>query len=106
MGTSKAGGRRQGEELSQLRRWQVHRAVNENLSAYGKFCLSYSERKVSVPKAGLYDTVRDTGLYAGLGVQYKLTKNIAAVVKYERYGARKQNGSKADVYSMGLIYDF
>lgn len=80
--------------------------INENFSAYGKFGLSYSVRKVSIPKVGLRDTERDTGLYAGLGAQYKLTKNVAAVVEYERYGKRKENGPKADVYSVGLKYGF
>lgn len=80
--------------------------LNENFSAYGKFGLSYSVRKVSVPKAGLGYTDRDTGLYAGLGAQYKLTKNVAAVVEYERFGKRKENGPKADVYSIGLKYGF
>jgi len=75
--------------------------VNENFSAYSKFGLSYSKRKVSVPKAGLYDTVRDTGLYAGVRC-----RNLAAVVEYERYGKRKENGPKADVYSIGLKYGF
>jgi OOP family OmpA-OmpF porin len=80
--------------------------ISEKFSAFGKFGLSHSERKVSVPKQGWSYTDRDTGLYAGLGAQYKLTKDLDAVVEYERYGKRKVYGPKADVYSIGLKYGF
>lgn len=78
--------------------------INEDFAAYGKFGLSHSERKVSTPQWSFTD--RDTGLYAGVGAQYKLTRDVAAVVEYERYGKRKTFGPKADVYSVGLKYGF
>jgi OOP family OmpA-OmpF porin len=78
--------------------------INENFAAYGKLGLSHSERKVSSPQWSF--TERDTGLYAGLGAQYKLTRDLSAVVEYERYGKRKTFGPKADVYSVGLKYGF
>lgn len=80
--------------------------VTERLSAVGKFGLSYSERKVSVSLPGWSFNDSDTGLYAGLGAQYKLARNLDAVVEYERYGKRKNFGPKADVYSIGLKYGF
>lgn len=80
--------------------------INEKFSAYGKLGLSHSESKVSAPLPGWNFRVSDTGLYAGLGAQYKLTRDIAAVVEYERYGKRKDSGPKADVYSAGLRYSF
>ncbi|MFC5549820.1 porin family protein [Massilia aerilata] len=80
--------------------------VSDRFSAFGKFGLSYSQRKISAPVMGWNHTDRDTGLYAGLGAQYKLTGNLDAVVEYERYGKRKVSGPKADVYSIGLKYGF
>jgi len=80
--------------------------LGDRFSAFGKFGLSYSQRKISAPIMGWNYTDRDTGLYAGLGAQYKLTGNLDAVVEYERYGKRKVSGPKADVYSIGLKYGF
>jgi OOP family OmpA-OmpF porin len=80
--------------------------INEKFSAYGKLGLSHSESKVSAGLPGWNYTVSDNGLYAGLGAQYKLTREIAAVVEYERFGKRKEGGPKADVYSAGLKYSF
>jgi OOP family OmpA-OmpF porin len=80
--------------------------IGERFSAFGKFGLSYSQRKTSAEMRGWNYTDRDTGLYAGVGAQYKLTGNLDAVVEYERYGKRKVSGPKADVYSIGLKYGF
>jgi opacity protein-like surface antigen len=79
--------------------------INENFSAYGKLGLSHSERELSAGSAWTY-TERDTGLYGGLGVQYKLSDYAAVVAEYERYGKRKESGPRADVVSVGLKYSF
>lgn len=79
--------------------------INERFSAYGKLGLAYTERKYS-DNAGLRYNDNDTGVYGGVGVQYKLNQNVSLVGEYERYGKDKKIGAKADAYTVGLQYDF
>jgi OOP family OmpA-OmpF porin len=79
--------------------------VNEQVSAYGKLGLAYSERKLS-DSTGLNVSNHDTGAYAGLGVQYKLNQNVSLNAEYERYGKSKDFGAKADVWTVGAKYAF
>jgi opacity protein-like surface antigen len=77
---------------------------NERFSGYGKLGISNSERKFDGAGTQVKDT--DTGVYAGLGVQYKLNQNLALIGEYERYGKDKDFGAKADVVTVGLKYGF
>jgi OOP family OmpA-OmpF porin len=79
--------------------------VNEQVSAYGKLGLAYSERKLS-DSTGLNVSNHDTGAYAGLGLQYKLNQNVSLNAEYERYGKSKDFGAKADVWTVGAKYAF
>lgn len=79
--------------------------VTDRFAAYGKLGVSHSERESSSAQWGKY-TERDTGLYGGLGVQYKLSEHLSALAEYERYGKDKASGAKADVYTVGLKYGF
>ncbi|QOY95559.1 porin family protein [Massilia sp. UMI-21] len=79
--------------------------VNAQTSAYGKLGVSHSERKLS-NNLGQNFKDRDTGGYAGVGVEYKLNQNAALLAEYERYGESKAYGAKADVWSVGLKYGF
>lgn len=79
--------------------------VTNRFAAYGKLGVSHSERQSSSSQWGKY-TERDTGLYGGLGVQYKLSEHVSALAEYERYGKDKASGAKADVYTVGLKYGF
>ena len=78
--------------------------VNEQLSAYGKLGVQHSERKLNTTVGNLKD--KDSGAYAGLGLQYKLYQSTALVAEYERYGKDKDVGAKADVWSVGVNYGF
>ena len=78
--------------------------VNEQLSAYGKLGVQHSERKLNTTVGNFKD--KDSGAYAGLGVQYKLNQDTALVAEYERYGKDKDVGAKADVWSVGVKYGF
>ena len=78
--------------------------VNAELSAYGKLGASYNETKTSF--MGDSFTSRDTGAYAGLGLQYALAPNVSLFGEYERYGKKKEVGAKADVVSVGMQYGF
>ncbi|WP_167759742.1 porin family protein [Massilia horti] len=79
--------------------------INEQLSAYGKLGVAYSERELN-ETSGLKTSRHDTGAYAGLGLQYNLTKEVALTGEYERYGKTKSFGAKADVWTVGAKYSF
>jgi OOP family OmpA-OmpF porin len=79
--------------------------LGERFSGYGKLGVSYNERKFD-NGAGTRVNNYDTGLYGGVGVEYKLNQNVALNAEYERYGKDKAFGAKADVYTVGLKYGF
>jgi OOP family OmpA-OmpF porin len=79
--------------------------LGERFSGYGKLGLSYNERKYS-DSLGSRVNNYDTGLYGGVGVEYKLNEKLALNAEYERYGKDKAFGAKADVYTVGLKYGF
>ena len=79
--------------------------LGDRFSGYGKLGVSYNERKVSSSTLGQINSY-DTGLYGGVGVEYKLNQNLALNAEYERYGKDKAFGAKADVYTVGLKYGF
>ena len=78
--------------------------VSDRFSAYGKLGVSHNVRKYS-SNVG-YDEDIDNGVYAGLGVQYKLNEKVSLVGEYERYGRGKEMGARADVWSAGLKFGF
>jgi OOP family OmpA-OmpF porin len=78
--------------------------LNERVAAYGKLGVAYSERSY-VSNFGAQGE-HDTGIYAGAGLQYKLTGNLALTGEYERFGKKKTLGAKADVFTLGLKYGF
>jgi OOP family OmpA-OmpF porin len=79
--------------------------LGERFTGYGKLGVSYNERKYS-SALGTQVNNYDTGLYGGVGVEYKLNQNLALNAEYERYGKDKAFGAKADVYTVGLKYGF
>jgi opacity protein-like surface antigen len=79
--------------------------LGERFTGYGKLGVSYNERKYSGMVGGQVNNY-DTGLYGGVGVEYKLNQNLALNAEYERYGKDKAFGAKADVYTVGLKYGF
>ena len=79
--------------------------LGDRFTGYGKLGVSYNERKYSSSTLGQVNSY-DTGLYGGVGVEYKLNEKLALNAEYERYGKDKQFGAKADVYTVGLKYGF
>ena len=77
----------------------------ERVTGYGKLGVAYNERKYSSSTLGQVNSY-DTGLYGGVGVEYKLNEKLAVNAEYERYGKDKAFGAKADVYTVGLKYGF
>jgi OOP family OmpA-OmpF porin len=78
--------------------------LNERVAAYGKLGVSYNERSYTGNFGALGE--HDTGVYAGAGLQVKLTDSLALTGEYERYGKKKTFGAKADVFTLGLKYGF
>lgn len=79
--------------------------INEQFSAYGKLGLSYTVVKHSDSR-GLSHKDDESGLYAGLGFQYKVTNNVAVTAEYERFGKRDGALDHNDAWSLGLKYGF
>jgi OOP family OmpA-OmpF porin len=79
--------------------------LGDRFSGYGKLGVAYNERKFD-NGLGTHVNDYDTGLYGGVGVEYKLNEKLAVNAEYERYGKDKAFGAKADVYTVGLKYGF
>jgi len=78
--------------------------LNDRVAAYGKLGVEYSQRRYNSTVGALGE--HDTGLYAGAGLQVKLTGKLDLTGEYERYGKKKTLGAKADVFTLGLKYGF
>lgn len=79
--------------------------MNEQLSFYGKLGAGYQKTKYS-SSTGLGYKDSDTGVYAGLGAQYKLSQQVALTLEYERYGKKNDLGAKPDAVTVGARYNF
>lgn len=79
--------------------------LNDQFSVYGKLGVGYTKAE-SRNSVGFTGRDTDTGLYAGIGGQYKLTNNVALTLEYERYGKSKDIGAKADAITLGAKYSF
>ena len=79
--------------------------LNEQFSAFGKLGVENTHRSFSTT-TGASGSDSDTGVYAGVGVQYKLSKEVALTAEYERYGNKKDYGVKPDVWTVGARYNF
>lgn len=79
--------------------------ITEQLSAYGKLGLSYTVVRHSTSGAPTHKDDK-TGLYAGLGFQYKVTDKVALTAEYERFGRRDGAIDHNDAWSLGLKYGF
>lgn len=78
--------------------------INEQFSAYGKLGMSYNVVKHS--SLGMDHKEEDTGLYAGIGVQYKISDKAALIAEYERSGKREGANDPNDAWTLGLKYGF
>jgi hypothetical protein len=66
--------------------------ITDSLSAYGKLGVSHSERR-GADAVGRTSNV-DTGLYTGLGAQYKLNGKAAVSVESQSFGNTSQKWGK------------
>jgi opacity protein-like surface antigen len=81
--------------------------VNERGSVYGKLGLAHTEYKFSSAEPGWNGKDSDNnGLYAAVGLQYKLTPHISMYTEFERNGKKARNGPENKILSVGLKYGF
>jgi hypothetical protein len=66
--------------------------ITDSLSAYGKLGVAHSERR-GADAVGRTSNV-DTGLYTGLGAQYKLNEKAAVSVESQSFGNTSQKWGK------------
>jgi OOP family OmpA-OmpF porin len=82
--------------------------LNEQFSVYGK--LGLARTHFSVDGSGIGSTLgqsdNKTALYAGIGAQYNLTKNVGWTLELERFGSNSDRGSKGNTISTGIRYSF
>lgn len=84
-------------------RWPVHPMAD----VYAKLGVAYSHREVesNIPLTTNRSS-HDTGVYAGVGLQWNINPQWALVGEYERYGRSKRLGSSADVFTVAARYNF
>lgn len=80
--------------------------LNEQVSFYGKLGAGYQKTEFNASTVGVSRNESDTGVYAGVGAQYKLNQQVALTLEYERYGKKKDFGAKADAVTVGARYNF
>jgi OOP family OmpA-OmpF porin len=82
--------------------------LNDAFSLFGKLGASrnHSELTGTGLAQGLSQTSNRTSLYAGIGAQYNLNKNVAFTLEYENFGKIGDSGSKLDTISIGARYSF
>lgn len=86
-------------------RWPLNAIINQPLEAFGKLGVAYSHRKLKSDIGPRFDD-DDTGVYAGVGLQWNVHPQWALTAEYERYGRSKHIGAQADVFSFGARYNF
>jgi opacity protein-like surface antigen len=75
--------------------------LNNWLAAYGKLGIQNTERSATG-----FGSSHDTGVYAAVGLQYNINKNVALTAEYERYGKDTKFGAQPDVWTIGARYSF
>ncbi|MGH8854996.1 MAG: porin family protein [Telluria sp.] len=80
--------------------------VNEQFSVYAKLGAAHNKSELVSVNATQNLSHSKTEAYGALGAQYKLNQDVALVAEYERYGKRKDFGTKADVLTVGAKYSF
>ncbi|CAH0298029.1 hypothetical protein SRABI118_04295 [Massilia sp. Bi118] len=83
-----------------------HWPIHPQAEVFGKLGIAYSHRKLdSNPFVGVDDD-NDTGIYAGVGLQWNINPQWALIGEYERYGKSKDFGAKPDVWTLAARFNF
>ena len=79
---------------------------NDKASVYAKLGVTHTKNEMESATAGLNRKESDNGGYGAVGMQYKVTEQVALLAEYERYGKKKDFGPKPDVFTIGAKYQF
>lgn len=77
--------------------------LSDKAAVYGKLGAVHKRLKQN---GALSFSDSDTQLYAGVGAEYKLSKEVALALEYERYGKKTAVGPKPDVWTVAAKYNF
>ncbi|MDC8757737.1 porin family protein [Janthinobacterium fluminis] len=82
--------------------------INEQFGVFGKLGVARNRDSISGTGAasGLSKTDNKTGLYASVGAQYALNKNISLSAELEHFGKSASYGHKATALALGARYNF
>ncbi len=83
--------------------------VNEQFGVFGKLGVSRNHSSVETSGAALGSGVggNKTALYASVGGEYALNKNVSLSLEYEHYGKNESDlGRKTGAIAAGLRYNF
>ena len=79
--------------------------INEKFGVYGK--LGVANNRTSVNSQVSYNgTHSNAGLYAGVGAEYNINKNVAVTLDYQTFGKSSDRDDKVELTSVGLRYSF
>lgn len=74
--------------------------LNEQFNVFGKLGIAQTK----IESTGRSDN--NTEGYLAVGGEYKLNKNVAFTLEYERYGKNKDFGPKPNVWTVAAKYNF
>lgn len=82
--------------------------LNEQFSLFGKLGAAHNKYEQSGTTSGVAFNRDDskTEVYAAIGGQYELSKQVALTLELERYGKNPQVGSKSNVLTAAARYSF
>jgi hypothetical protein len=80
--------------------------INEQFSMFAKLGVARNKTEVTSTLAALRRDDSKTEGYGALGAQFQLTKEVALTAEYERYGKKRDIGTKADAFTVAAKYSF
>jgi OOP family OmpA-OmpF porin len=82
--------------------------VNEQVGVFGKLGVARNSDSIhgTGAAAGVRDGDNKTGLYASVGAQYAINKNVSLTAEVERFGKSAAYGHKSTGVSFGARYNF
>lgn len=82
--------------------------VNDQVGVFGKLGVARTHDSISGTgaAAGLGGDPSKTGLYASVGAQYAINKNVALTAEVEHMGHSAEVGRKSTALSLGARYSF
>lgn len=82
--------------------------INEQVGVFGKLGVARNHDSITGTgaAAGVTGSDNKTGLYASVGAQYAINKNVALTAEVEHFGQSAEFGHKSTALSLGARYNF